>query len=92
MSIMPFQGKCWHCGHDHSQTDLIELASNHFEVESLRTQLASAQAENKELVSRCADICDVLDNQKNTYDYRAAARYCKERILTLIKDNRGKQT
>jgi len=30
--------------------------------------------------NRCAEIAKDLDNDENTYDYRAAARYIAERI------------
>ncbi len=47
MSITPFRGKCWHCGHDHDQY-WVPASSHDFtasvRIAKLESELASLQA------------------------------------------------
>jgi hypothetical protein len=40
----------------------------------------------RQMIERCAALCDELDQDENTDDYRHAARWCAERIRMMGDD------
>jgi predicted transcriptional regulator len=62
------------------RADTLKVKELEAEIESLRAQLASAQAEKAELVKRCADKCTPYFDA----EYFEMARDIHSDILTLL--------
>ena len=84
--MLPFQGKCWHCGHDHDapqpmSDSFLRVAITEKENEYLRTQLAQAESDKAELVRQRVEIWEKFADMD--MDYFDA----KNAILSLLLPN-----
>lgn len=73
--------------------NLSKDSDGEYWLTSTRTAWLAWQEAERQAIERCAKACKELDNEGNSDDYRAAARWCAERIRGLGADDatRGRE-